>query len=209
MLDGAHGYLLSQFLSSRVNKRTDQWGGDLEHKSRIVFRIIEEIKKRVPAAATPGGGFLLSMKLNSADFAEGGFTEDESKRVCEMLQDSSLDLVETSGGTYESMAFEHKKVGAWDLLILTCNPPDQFGHFRSPPRSARRISSNSPTRFGLHSRSLCSASPAASAPLAAWPKPSMGAPARVSCPSCSRNLTPHVTLTPRRCSGRPCPSLVR
>jgi 2,4-dienoyl-CoA reductase-like NADH-dependent reductase (Old Yellow Enzyme family) len=68
-LHGAHGYLLSQFLSSRVNKRTDEYGGSLENKSRIVFRVIEEIKRRVPAAVT--GGFMISMKLNSADFSEG------------------------------------------------------------------------------------------------------------------------------------------
>jgi 2,4-dienoyl-CoA reductase-like NADH-dependent reductase (Old Yellow Enzyme family) len=68
-LHGAHGYLLSQFLSSRVNQRTDEYGGPLENKSRIVFRVIEEIKKRVPAAVE--GGFIISMKLNSADFSEG------------------------------------------------------------------------------------------------------------------------------------------
>lgn len=80
-LHGAHGYLLSQvrmfapifinvinfcpslqFLSSRVNKRTDQYGGPLENKSRIVFRIIEEIKKRVDTSK-----FILSMKLNSSE----------------------------------------------------------------------------------------------------------------------------------------------
>jgi 2,4-dienoyl-CoA reductase-like NADH-dependent reductase (Old Yellow Enzyme family) len=51
-----------QFLSSRVNKRTDDYGGPLENKSRIVFRIIEEIKKRVDTSK-----FLLSMKLNSSE----------------------------------------------------------------------------------------------------------------------------------------------
>jgi len=57
-LDAAHGYLLSQFLSSRVNKRTDKYGGSLENKSRIVFRVIEEIKKRVDTSK-----FLISIKM--------------------------------------------------------------------------------------------------------------------------------------------------
>ncbi|KAJ9112703.1 hypothetical protein QFC22_006205 [Naganishia vaughanmartiniae] len=103
-LHGAHGYLLSQFLSSRVNKRTDDYGGPLENKSRIVFRIIDEIKKRVDTSK-----FILSMKLNSSDFAEGGFTDDESKILCQQLEAAGLDLIELSGGTYESMAFEHKR----------------------------------------------------------------------------------------------------
>lgn len=103
-LHGAHGYLLSQFLSSRVNKRTDKWGGDLVNKSRIVFRIIDEINKRVDRSK-----FLLAMKLNSADFAEGGFTGDESKEICIKLEQAGVDLIELSGGTYESMGFNHKK----------------------------------------------------------------------------------------------------
>lgn len=47
-LHAAHGYLLSQFLSPRVNRRTDQYGGSLDNRSRIVFEIIEEVKVTVP-----------------------------------------------------------------------------------------------------------------------------------------------------------------
>lgn len=68
-LHAAHGYLLSQFLSGRVNQRTDDYGGSLENRSRIIFRIYDAIKARVPADK-----FLLSIKMNSADFVspEGG-----------------------------------------------------------------------------------------------------------------------------------------
>ncbi|GAA5942309.1 uncharacterized protein JCM15063_002966 [Sporobolomyces koalae] len=96
-LHGAHGYLLSQFLSARTNKRTDDYGGNFENRSRIVFEVLDEIKKRVPK------NFLLSMKLNSADFSEGGMTADESASLCERLDDY-LDLIELSGGSYESMS---------------------------------------------------------------------------------------------------------
>lgn len=102
--DAAHGYLLSQFLSSRVNKRNDKWGGSLENKSRIVFRVIEEIKKRVDTSK-----FLISIKMNSADFSEGGLTEEESREVAKQLDEAGLDLIELSGGSYESLAFSHQK----------------------------------------------------------------------------------------------------
>ncbi|CEQ38980.1 SPOSA6832_00481, partial [Sporobolomyces salmonicolor] len=102
-LHGAHGYLLSQFLSARVNKRTDDYGGSFENRSRIVFRIVDEIKKTVPKE------FIISMKLNSADFADGGMTFEESKLLCQRLDEAGVDLIELSGGTYESGAFEHKK----------------------------------------------------------------------------------------------------
>ncbi|GAA5890377.1 hypothetical protein JCM8208_002796 [Rhodotorula glutinis] len=103
-LHGAHGYLLSQFLSGRVNRRTDDYGGSLENRYRIVGRVLEEIRRRVPDQK-----FMLSMKLNSADFSEGGMTPEESRQVCAWLDQAGMDLIELSGGTYESGAFNHKK----------------------------------------------------------------------------------------------------
>ncbi|GAA5926703.1 hypothetical protein JCM3775_007015 [Rhodotorula graminis] len=103
-LHGAHGYLLSQFLSGRVNRRTDDYGGSLENRYRIVGRVLAEIRRRVPDQK-----FMLSMKLNSADFSEGGMTPEESRQVCAWLDEAGMDLIELSGGTYESGAFNHKK----------------------------------------------------------------------------------------------------
>ncbi|GAA5872557.1 hypothetical protein JCM16303_004563 [Sporobolomyces ruberrimus] len=105
-LHGAHGYLFSQFLSARTNKRTDDYGGSFENRSRIVFEALAEIKKRVPK------DFLLSMKLNSADFSEGGMTAEESAELCTRL-DEHLDLIELSGGSYETIStawgYSHNK----------------------------------------------------------------------------------------------------
>jgi len=120
-LHAAHGYLLSQvrsfdlllldgsleanspsfysalqFLSGRVNKRTDDYGGSLENRSRIVFRIIKEIKRRVPV-----DDFLLSIKMNSSDFSEGGFSGAESGEIAVLLEAAGIELIELSGGTYE------------------------------------------------------------------------------------------------------------
>lgn len=95
-IHGAHGYLVSQFLSPHHNQRADQWGGSLENRMRFVVEVYTEIRRQVGAA------FPVSIKLNSADFQRGGFTEEESMQVAEKLASLGLDLLEISGGTYES-----------------------------------------------------------------------------------------------------------
>ncbi|MBJ8345461.1 nitroreductase family deazaflavin-dependent oxidoreductase [Antrihabitans sp. YC2-6] len=101
---GAHGYLVSQFLSPRVNKRTDRWGGDPERRMRFVLEVV----RRIRAEVTPG--FAVGIKLNSADFQRGGFTEAESRSVVEQLACERIDLIEISGGSYESPAMMGRPV---------------------------------------------------------------------------------------------------
>ena len=103
----AHGYLLSEFLSPDINNRTDAWGGSLENRARIHIEIINKCRKEV------GEDFPISVKLNSADFQKGGFTADESIQVAQMLEDAGVDIIETSGGTYE----QPKLIGVDDLTI--------------------------------------------------------------------------------------------
>lgn len=98
-IHAAHGYLLSQFLSPLTNKRTDQWGGVLENRSRLLRTIIKECRRVV------GPSFPIGVKLNSADFQRGGFEETESLQVIQMLESEGVDLLEISGGTYERLAF--------------------------------------------------------------------------------------------------------
>ncbi|KAH9819697.1 hypothetical protein DFH28DRAFT_1105412 [Melampsora americana] len=100
----AHGYLLSQFLSPRVNCRTDEYGGSFENRSRIVFEIITEIKKRVTDPK-----FILSIKYNSHDFIEGGFSVEDSQKMAKRMEAAGVELIELSGGTYEYVPFEEKK----------------------------------------------------------------------------------------------------
>ncbi|MGD9328736.1 MAG: NADH:flavin oxidoreductase/NADH oxidase family protein [Cyclobacteriaceae bacterium] len=95
----AHGYLLSQFLSPATNIRTDQWGGTIENRSRLLLTILREIRKVV------GPEFPISVKLNSADFQKGGLTQEESQEVVKLLDKEKIDLLEISGGTYEKVAF--------------------------------------------------------------------------------------------------------
>jgi len=103
-LHSAHGYLLAQFLAVTTNKRTDEYGGSLENRARIIYRIVEEIKRRVPDPK-----FSIGIKINSAEFQKGGFQPDECREVCRHLEKLGLDWVELSGGTYESMGFKRRE----------------------------------------------------------------------------------------------------
>jgi 2,4-dienoyl-CoA reductase-like NADH-dependent reductase (Old Yellow Enzyme family) len=94
----AHGYLLSQFLSPLVNKRTDGWGGSLENRARLLLDVVHRIRLTVSPS------FAVAVKLNSADFQRGGFDADDAGRVIAMLEPLGVDLVELSGGSYESPA---------------------------------------------------------------------------------------------------------
>jgi 2,4-dienoyl-CoA reductase-like NADH-dependent reductase (Old Yellow Enzyme family) len=90
----AHGYLLSQFLSSYTNKRTDTWGGSIENK----FRIIKEIfNKSIPLV----DDFPILVKLNAHDGRRGGMTITESVTIAKMLESVGCAAIEVSCGVYE------------------------------------------------------------------------------------------------------------
>ncbi len=94
-IHAAHGYLISQFLSPRSNLRTDDWGGSLENRARLLMAVVAETRRQV------GPRFPIAVKLNSADFQRGGFDFGDSLIVAKWLEDASIDLIEVSGGTYE------------------------------------------------------------------------------------------------------------
>lgn len=118
-LHGANGYLITQFLSSAINDRTDQYGGTLENRARFVVEIVKAIRKKV------GNDFHLQMKINGTDYnnallfirleGEGaGNTVDESIKVCQWLVDAGVDSIHVSTGS----SFPHPRnpVGA-DLPV--------------------------------------------------------------------------------------------
>jgi 2,4-dienoyl-CoA reductase-like NADH-dependent reductase (Old Yellow Enzyme family) len=102
-IHGAHGYLVSQFLSPKHNQRIDDWGGSPEKRRKFVIEVYQAIRKEV------GGNFPVGIKLNSADFQRGGFTEEESLETIKTLTELGIDLIEISGGTYESPAMVGSK----------------------------------------------------------------------------------------------------
>ncbi len=95
-IHGAHGYLVSQFLSPHHNQRTDKWGGSLENRMRFLVEIYQGIR----AVVRPE--FLVGLKLNSADFQKGGFDEMDSIQVVQKMSELGIDFIEISGGNYES-----------------------------------------------------------------------------------------------------------
>ncbi len=99
-IHAAHGYLISQFLSPLTNRRTDAWGGELHNRARLLLDVV----KAVRAVVSPG--FSVAVKLNSADFQKGGFEASDAAQVVRWLNDLPVDLVELSGGSYESPAMQ-------------------------------------------------------------------------------------------------------
>jgi 2,4-dienoyl-CoA reductase-like NADH-dependent reductase (Old Yellow Enzyme family) len=102
----AHGYLVSQFLSPRSNQRDDAWGGDAQRRMRFLLEIVRAIRREV------GPAFPMGVKLNSADFQRGGFSEEESMAVVQQLEREGIDLLEISGGSYEKSAMMGSEAGA-------------------------------------------------------------------------------------------------
>lgn len=97
-IHGAHGYLLSQFLSPSANLRDDEYGGNAEHRRRLLLEVVEAVRTAV------GPAYPIGVKLNSSDFDRGGFSPEESLEVAKALEKSGVDLLEISGGNYEEPA---------------------------------------------------------------------------------------------------------
>ena len=86
-----------------TNKRQDQWGGSIENRMRFLLEIYKAVR------AVTSAQFIISVKLNSADFQRGGITEDEVVAVFKAIDEAGIDLIEISGGTYEAPAMAGAK----------------------------------------------------------------------------------------------------
>ena len=93
-IHAGHGFLLSQFLSPLFNHRKDQYGGPIEARSRILFEIISEVRNVV------GPSYPIGIRLNSTDQLEGGLNEIDALEVVRCLDETTIDLIDISGGTY-------------------------------------------------------------------------------------------------------------
>ena len=98
----AHGYLISQFLAPNVNRRSDQWGGSLANRARLLMRVVERIRESVSR------DFAVGVKLNAGDFVAGGLDVADATTVMGELGRRNVDFIEVSGGTFERpVSFGH------------------------------------------------------------------------------------------------------
>jgi 2,4-dienoyl-CoA reductase-like NADH-dependent reductase (Old Yellow Enzyme family) len=93
----AHGWLLSQFLSPFFNRRSDEYGGSLENRARILMEIVKNIREET------GPDFLILIKINSEDNLPGGFSIEDMLEVSVMLEKAGVDAIEMSGGTIAAL----------------------------------------------------------------------------------------------------------
>ncbi|WP_136068685.1 NADH:flavin oxidoreductase/NADH oxidase family protein [Modicisalibacter radicis] len=93
-LHAAHGFLISQFLSPLFNRRTDDYGGSIAGRMRLLLEVVEAVRAAV------GPDFPVGLKLNSSDQLEGGLDAEGALSVIAALDETELDLIDISGGTY-------------------------------------------------------------------------------------------------------------
>jgi 2,4-dienoyl-CoA reductase-like NADH-dependent reductase (Old Yellow Enzyme family)/NADPH-dependent 2,4-dienoyl-CoA reductase/sulfur reductase-like enzyme len=90
MMHGAHGHLLSQFMSAYSNKRTDRWGGSLENRARFPMAVLDAVRKRCP-------NLLIEFRISLDEMVEGGMKPEETLEFLEMIRDR-IDIVHVSAG---------------------------------------------------------------------------------------------------------------
>lgn len=95
-LHGAHGYLINQFLSPHINKRTDEYGGSIENRCRFMMEVYRKVRKAI------GSDYPVMIKLNGSDNLNGGFTIEDALYAAKLLDREGIDAIEVSGGTSAS-----------------------------------------------------------------------------------------------------------
>jgi 2,4-dienoyl-CoA reductase-like NADH-dependent reductase (Old Yellow Enzyme family) len=106
----AHGYLLSEFVSPRMNRRKDEWGGSTENRFKIVKMIFEEARKEV-------GNFPMIVKMNGYETLKNGMTIEESVKVAKLLEQVGCDAIEVSNGTLKAGLATMRGQVPWKMIV--------------------------------------------------------------------------------------------
>jgi len=121
----AHGYLLSSFLSPYFNKRQDEYGGTAANRARFLLEVIEAVFSAV------GGNFPVLVKMNAADFLEGGFTAEAMVETAFLLQAAGIDAIELSGGNFLAGKFIPSRRGKI--------APEEEGYYKDEAKKYKKI----------------------------------------------------------------------
>ena len=89
-IHGAHGYLIAQFMSSYVNKRTDEFGGDLDNRMRFPLMVVDNVRKKV------GRDFIVMFRISGDERIPGGRTGYETVLIARMLEEAGVDVIDVS-----------------------------------------------------------------------------------------------------------------
>jgi len=91
-IHAAHGYLIHEFLSPLINKRTDEYGGSFENRIRLLLTLVNEVRAILPEE------YPLFVRISASDWEEAGWTPDESVQLANILKDKGVDLIDCSSG---------------------------------------------------------------------------------------------------------------
>ena len=94
-IHAGNGYLFQQFFTERVNQRTDQYGGTLQNRMRMLLETIDRVKQALP-------DLCLVVRLSASEFVEGGYTQEEIIALAQAVEHAGADAIDLSGGSNES-----------------------------------------------------------------------------------------------------------
>ena len=158
-IHGAHGYLITQFLSPLSNKREDEYGGDFERRMTFALEIIEAIRNEV------GRDWTVGMRISGDEMTEGGYTSDDFVRMIPFLTaDGQLDYLSVSVGTYRSKdtviapsyypngAFVYLSAMAKEVLDI---PVFCIGRINDPVMAERILEDRQADMVGMTRANIC------------------------------------------------------
>lgn len=93
MIHAGHGWLLAQFLSPLINKRTDKYGGSVQNRARFPLMVIDRVRERV------GNDFPIELRISGSELAEGGYTLEDAITLAQMVE-HKVDLIHVSAGAH-------------------------------------------------------------------------------------------------------------
>ena len=132
-IHGAHGYLLSDFVSPYTNTRTDEYGGDTQKRAKILVDIYNQLRDEVDK------NFPIFIKLNTRDYLENGITLEESREIANLLINTGYDAIEPSSGRYDL-----KFTGRKSYATVIFNKPEEENYFLPNVKMLKPIMKNRP-----------------------------------------------------------------